>query len=228
MANPTISNTNQAKLRLMDVEYQKDVVNFGAAESRAPGQLLGRKAVSSTVTADGTGNTGDGTCTALGLAPGGPPKVGDYTLECVEAITNSGRFSLTDPDGRLLTSQIVVPVSSSLAYEGFGLKFTLADGATDFIVGDSFALTVTADGALDSYDRDALDGSEDPIAVYYYDRTEASAADYPDQVIVRGKLSLSIVETASGITLTQAEKDAMLARGLEFVPGAVLDSYDNQ
>jgi hypothetical protein len=229
MANPVITNNDVSQLEVFAPEYYQDMVKFGAAETRPVGQILGRKYVSDTVTQtpDG-GNTGDGTVTNQALGSGGPAKVGAYNLECVEAITNSGRFKLEDPDGKLLDDQIIIAVSSDIDYEGFGLKFTLADGATDFIVGDKFAITTTEDGGLDSYDPAGLDGTEVPIALMARARTEASAATYPESVLIKGEVRLDIVETAQGSSLSKALKDQLNAIGIITRSQVQLAELDNQ
>lgn len=65
------------------------------------GTVLGKvtMAVPTTGTADG-GNTGNGTVTQV--AGRSETLHGVYTLTCVEAITNGGKFQITDPNGNSL------------------------------------------------------------------------------------------------------------------------------
>lgn len=101
------------------------------------------------VTASAITGTGNGTLTALAVHTGSTPKPGAYTLKNVSAVTNGGVWSLTDPDGIVLSSSLTqtagvgaVTVFSNAA--GSGIDFTLTDGTTDFALGASFTITVPA------------------------------------------------------------------------------------
>ena len=69
--------------------------------------------------------------------------VGDEFVVTVAAAVpaNGGEFSVTDPDGAVLAAATV-----GVAYDTTHLKFTIADGAADFIIGDGFDVTVTMTG----------------------------------------------------------------------------------
>jgi phage tail sheath protein FI len=71
--------------------------------------------------------------------------VGDEFVMTVAASVpaNGGVFSVTDPDGIALAT-----ASVSVAYNGAHVKFTIADGATDFAVGDGFNVTVVKSGGV--------------------------------------------------------------------------------
>ncbi len=216
MANPTISNNDVSQLEVFSPEYDQDMVDFGTAETRPVGQILGRKILATAVTStpDG-GNTGDGVVDNQALsAQDAPAKVGDYLLTCVEAITNSGRFKLEDPDGKLLDDQIVVTVSGTTVFQGHGLRFDIADGAADWAVADFITLATTADGALDSYDPAEFDGREIPVALMARARTEAAAANYPEMVLIKGEVRRAIVETAQGATVSKVLKDQLADLGI--------------
>jgi len=83
-----------------------------------------------------TGNTGNGAMSAITVADG--CKVGDWQLVIVEPGANVGTFILIDPDGNLNPERGVV----ASAFDNGSLAFTLADGATDFVAGDGFTITV--------------------------------------------------------------------------------------
>lgn len=89
------------------------------------------------VATPGGSNTGDGTLGTLSAS--GSPLPGDYTLTCNAAAVDGGTFTLTNPDGTILSTS--VDVSGAPQAVG-GITFTLSDGATDFIVGDTFTITV--------------------------------------------------------------------------------------
>ena len=84
----------------------------------------------------GSGNTGNGAMGAITVSAGA--KRGVYTLEITAIAVNGGAFRVSDPDGVFVDDGRV-----AVAFSAGGLAFTLADGATDFVVGDTFAITVT-------------------------------------------------------------------------------------
>ncbi len=90
------------------------------------------------------GNAGDGTCTSLSAT--GVAKPGDHRLICTSAVTNGGVWSLTDPDGIVVTTGLTMTPGSGGAtvLSGGGLQFTLTDGTDDFEVGDEFVISVPA------------------------------------------------------------------------------------
>lgn len=69
----------------------------------------------------------------------GGPVPGVWHLECTAAATNAGTFKLTDPNGTIVSTTVTIGAQ----VQG-GLGFTLADGSTDFGVGDIFTITVPA------------------------------------------------------------------------------------
>jgi len=95
-----------------------------------------------TVAEDHTGNTGDGTLTEL-AASTTTCIPGDWVLECTAASENAGTFSLTDPDGTVVSTTVVASAAGAVFDEG-GLTGKLTDGETDFAVGDTFTITVPA------------------------------------------------------------------------------------
>lgn len=84
-------------------------------------------------------NTGNGTCTKDATAPVGPgAQAGAYRITFVEPTTNLGTFLVFRPDGTLLGPGVVGATFDS------EIKFAIADGSTDFVVGDGFSVTVPA------------------------------------------------------------------------------------
>ena len=89
------------------------------------------------------GNTGAGLMTLADPAygtGGSAPVAGVYKVRCKTAAANGGVFSVVDPNGTVLADATV-----GVAYNG-PIKFTIADGGPDFIVGDGFDVTVTITG----------------------------------------------------------------------------------
>jgi hypothetical protein len=108
------------------------------------------------------------------IAAGALPGV--YQVVFIEAAANGGRFEVFNPDGVAIGSGVV-----GTAFTGT-VKFTIADGATDFVAGDRFTVTVPADGTkLKEWDPTALDGSAlvDGICI-----KRAIAADGVDNTVL--------------------------------------------
>jgi hypothetical protein len=132
------------------------------------GQVMGKEMVVLGVASAVTG-TGNGTVTEYALnAVGAPAKVGTYTLTCIEAITNGGRFQLADPDGIIIASDILIAAGAGgvIVFIGGGMTFKITDGSTDFVVGDYFTLTITAGSKLIPVtDAATVDGSNLPLYI---------------------------------------------------------------
>ena len=81
------------------------------------------------------GNTGNGLISGVS-AGGSSTAKGAWTVTCVATAVNGGRFSVQSPTG--------VDVGEAVVGTPFvgAVNFTIADGATDFIVGDAFVITV--------------------------------------------------------------------------------------
>lgn len=85
------------------------------------------------------GNTGNGALTLDVTTPilvGA--KVGVYAVRCITVAANGGTFRVEDPDGNVLGD---VAVGATFSDD---IKFAIADGATDFILGDGFDITIAA------------------------------------------------------------------------------------
>lgn len=148
------------------------------------GTVLGKLAADgafSAVFAARSGNTGNGVLTLAGPATGAGVKVGIYTVVCTAAVANSGKFRVEDPDGIEIGEAVV---GSAFTNE---VKFTIADGATDFVVSDGFDITVSEAAASGKYVAavdSATDGSQTGLAILF-DDVDATAADVIAAVIAR-------------------------------------------
>lgn len=106
------------------------------------------------------------------------------TVEPIVPANGLGAFSVTDPDGVRLDDGVI-----GTAYDG-PIRFTLADGAENFIVGDSFEVEVSVgDNTYGPYDPDAGDGRDEVagIACYGYDTTDG---DVDGVIIARGPVTV--------------------------------------
>lgn len=110
---------------------------------RSPFTLAGGDVAAAGVGAAVAGNTGNGTITAA-PATGDGCLPGQYRAVCTAAAANGGTFNVFAPNGVLLgTATVGTPFTTHLT-------FTIADGATDFAVGDAFTITVTRQLAVGS------------------------------------------------------------------------------
>lgn len=114
--------------------------------------------------------TGDGVLTKATPAYGAGVKAGVYSIVNIEPAANGGTFQVNDPDGVQIGIATV-----GVAFDG-DVKFTIADGATDFVAGDTFTLAVTiADAATAGEYAPAQAGEvADAVSMYKVDATSAA------------------------------------------------------
>ncbi|MEK8080710.1 head decoration protein [Pseudomonas sp. XK-1] len=123
-----------------------------------------------TPTANGS-NIGNGTIGSVAVTSAAI--TGDYVLTIIEAVENAGTFEVVDPTGFLLGEGTV-----GQPFTGGGLTFTLADGATDFAVGDSFTLAVLANlGEYTAYDDDGTDDGRRAASGILFASVDATVND---------------------------------------------------
>lgn len=121
----------------------------------------------------GPGNTGNGTFAAQPTADAGAME-GVWQVVITEPAANAGTFEVRRPDGTLEAKGNV-----AVAYNG-AINFTLQDGATDFVAGDSFNITVDyADGSglWKPLDLAAVDGSQNAAGILRDMRDALTGAD---------------------------------------------------
>lgn len=146
-------------------------------------------AVPTTGTAN-VANTGDGTVTAVSkLSDGKAAIVGSYNLECIAAALHGGTFKLEDPHGNLIAGNLVMTAGAGVAtiFEAGGLKFTITDGATDFIVGDKFTIVVTSVAKYVPLTAVGVNGEASVAGIYLGDDILAAtlvAGDVTDAVML--------------------------------------------
>jgi len=162
------------------------------------------------------GNTGNGTFTLDATAPlqlGA--KLGVYTLRCIAAATNNGTFRLEDPDGKVLGDTVMAGGAATVNEQ---IKGALADGATDFVVGDGFDITVTAiTEKMVEFNAAGTDGSQIATGILYAP-VDASAADARGVAWVRDcEHNADIVVWKTGATTAQKAKGAQDLRSLGII-----------
>lgn len=119
------------------------------------------------------------------FAPGA--EVGEYPIIFIEPAADAGTFEVRRPDGTLDGTGNV-----GVAYDG-DVKFTIADGGTNFVAGDVGKVTLTADEGSGEYvphDPAAVDGSQYAIAVLG-DTVDATSADRKALIVRRMALARS-------------------------------------
>lgn len=236
MPNITITNNDLSNPILQNAEFRDEIIQFGGADTLAPGTIMARQTVNTAVAngaADG-GNTGDGTVTSVSVVAGSVvPLAGGYILECTGGVTNGGIFKLEDPNGALVASDLIMTAGAGAAtvFEAAGLQFTITDGATDFAVGDFFTLTVVANGDLVPYAIAGAGGAQLPIAILTYEVVATGVEDIPARVGVAGKYrkeKLIIDADGDGSNITNAILDQLRSYGLVPVDVQELNIQDNQ
>ena len=189
----------------------RDVVTAyeGSSTSYPVGTVLGRTFVSTSVNATAGTNTGNGaigTVTATGKA-----QRGTYTIRIIKAASNAGDFTVSDPSGAVIgNGTVAVAYSNQIA-------FTLADGATDFVVGDSWTVEVVGDYKYKKVEATATDGSSIARAIYisandgsFSTSTIAATTDTPVIALVRGAAIVGKETLTYGASIdTTAEKTKM-------------------
>jgi len=139
----------------------------------AIGTLLGKILLgTASSAAKSGGNTGQGTLTLDGTTPIlANAKAGIYTVRCIAAASGGGTFRVTDPFGHVLGD---VAVGATFANQ---IKFVIANGDPDFIVGDGFDITIAeGSGKYKAYDKDNVDGSQYPELILT-EEVDATSAD---------------------------------------------------
>lgn len=146
---------------------------------------------------------GNGTLTKASPAYGAGVKEGTYKVRCVEKTTDSGEFAVVRPDGSIDGYAVV-----GTAYDG-QIKFTIADGSTDFDQTSEWAVPVaiadpTGVGKLVPYD-----GSR-PASAILYEGCDATDVDVRRTYTARDtEVTTAELQWASGVTSDQ--KTAALA-----------------
>lgn len=174
-------------------------------EALEAGAVLAQNVLgAATVAAKAGGNTGNGTLTMDATTPLlAGAKVGVYTVRCIAAASNSGTFRVEDPDGFMLGD---VVVGATFADD---IKFVIADGAADFIVGDGFDIEVAAGNGRYVPYTDAAAATQ-PAAAVLYAPVQASEGVQRAVAIVRN----AEVAEARLVGLTATARQALADAGI--------------
>lgn len=162
----------------------------------------GNPAVTSAAKGTNTGNATMGTITPAGYAP----QAGIYRVTFIKANTNLGTFVVEDPQGRPVGHGVV-----GTAFAGGGISFTIADGATDFIEGDQFQVSVSV-GSMKYAPLSLSDATGLAVArAVAYGYTDVSSADKNGTIVAR-LAAVNASELIWPTGMTAAAKTAALAQ----------------
>lgn len=185
--------------------------NEAAIKTYQVGTVLGKTLTGGAgVATAGGSNTGNGTMGAITVS--GTAQVGTYTLRIVTAAANAGDFVVTDPQGDVVGFGHV-----AVAFSQGGLAFTLADGATDFIVGDTFTIAVTGTVKYKIAVQTATDGSAVAAALVLADYSIAATTDTKVLCLVKGPAEVSKDALVLDVTYDLAAEKQAVYDALEAV-----------
>lgn len=171
-------------------------ITVKSGQNLVAGAVLGAIVTMTATSAAGT-NTGNGAMGAVTVSAGAIE--GDYKLKITKAALNAGDFEVIDPQGDVMGIGTV-----AVAFNTGGLSFTLADGATDFVVNDSFTISVLeTDRKYVAHDPAATDGSQKAAAILFAN-VDASLADTNGMAIARmAEVNDTELTWKTGITAAQ-------------------------
>ena len=231
MSNLTITPNDLGTVVLQDSAFNDVILKFPGADTYAEGTILARKQVADAIVAAAdVGNTGDGTVTLASVIAGDIiPLPGAYNLEVVAAVTNGGVFKLEDPNGNIIENNLIMTAGAGVAtvFTVGGMTFTVTDGATDFIVGDKFSLTVSADGDAVIFAENGVGGAQVPSMVLTYAITTTGAADVAARALVGGQVRREKLVIDAGGTVTDRIVDALRDFGIVAISVSELNIADN-
>jgi hypothetical protein len=177
----------------------RDPITVLSGQNLKAGAVLGKVTEAGATGAAVAGNTGNGTITVTGALQDATAKPGVYRAIVIEPGANLGTFEVEGPDGIMLGTGVVGTQKTF-----GGVQFTINDGATDFVSGDSFTITVAAgSGKYKEYNPANIDGSQTAVAVLF-DAVDATSADKPGVGIVRSaEVTSSVLQWFAGASAGQ-------------------------
>jgi hypothetical protein len=188
-----------------EVRRSRDVFTVALNQVLVAGQVIGKTAVvgqvTSAVAAD-AGNTGNGVFTIDAVAPvAAGAKDGVYRVVNDLVAANGGEFQVFDPDGVEIGR---VAVGATFNNQ---IKFVIADGATDWTIGDAFSVTVgieESDYQVAVLAPAAVDGTQRAAGILWENVTTDGANTQRAVVITRSaEVRGSDLTWPGGITAVQ-------------------------
>jgi len=234
MAGMIVTNCDVGSIALRNEVCRDELLAAPGAKTYLAGTILARRSVAQTVAVVSFVGSGKGTLSAATVVPGTTvPTVGAYTLKCTAAVADGGVFSLYNPSGALVSSNLTMSPGAGLStvFKASGLQFTITDGSTDFAVGDTATLTVAADGKLVAFDpTNGYGGAQTPYAVLQYQLVASGAGNIPCRPIISGEVNrprLIIDADGSGVNVTDTVVQQLRERLIIATDVAQLARLDN-
>lgn len=190
----------------------RDVGTLGGATKFLAGMVLATLAGGAAAATAKAGNTGNGVFTLDATTPVlDTAMVGTYVVRCTATATNGGTFRVFDPSGDVLGD---VAVGATFNDQ---IKFVIADGAADFIIGDEFDVAVSAlSQTYVQFNPTAADGTQIATGISFAN-VDATLANQPGLVVKRAaEVNGSELIWPSGITETQlaSATEQLMALGI--------------
>jgi len=165
-------------------------------------------------------------------------EVGDvFTITVIGE--HGGVFELTDPSGIVIENHIQLPGTpgGAVTVTIQGITFRIADGATDFVVHDSFTLTVLAGSMLAPVSDGAVaDGSNLPLFILAHDVDARADISLNNTAYVKGSFDaqqLAFINTATLATniiidgIVKTIREWLDDVGLVAVDSNYIDGFEN-
>lgn len=193
----------------------RDAGTLVSGQNLGAGTVLGRVLAAAAAAFVGTVGTRGAVTVAATIGPNA--KIGVYKLVCIAAASNAGTFQLRDPNGNVVvfdTADVITVGGGAFTSDQLGI--TIADGATDFSVGDTYTIAVTG-GKYTQLAPSGTDGSQIAAGILY-GAIDASSADTACTVFARSGEVTDGEITWPSITAAQktAAKAALGAAGILF------------
>lgn len=146
--------------------FCRDAITYnGTAVTLQVGAVLGSFIASPVATAGANVGTGNGAISSVTAVSVAGLQLGTYTVKIIKAVTNAGDFEVTDPQGKVVGLGQV-----ATAYSQAGLTFTIADGSSDFVAGDTIPIVITGTKKYKLVEATATDGSQIASAIFIADQ----------------------------------------------------------
>jgi len=227
MPNLEISNTYPFGIIVWNPIFDDETLTLAAADTIAAGTLLARKLVDDAVVVAAGTNTGNGTVTLATVAGADIPAAGAWNFEMTAALV----AKLEDPSGRIVASNIAIADGVAIVLNIAGFQFTVTDGGTPFIAGDSFSLTVAANGNLVLFATDGVGGAQAPKFILSQEYVSAAGGDFPIRPLISGEVrreDLIIDADGDGSNITDAIIDELRDFTMIASTATQLGELDNQ
>lgn len=190
--------------------FCREAIAIAASQDIDPGEVLGRVAATGVVVSKtDVPGAGKGVLTLASPAFGSTVKPGEYKVVFVEPAANAGTFVVEDPDGIAVGGGNV-----AVAYDG-PVKFTVADGSTDFVAGDVAKVLVTVADMDDAFqykvlDPAATDGTQIAAALPIYAAVTGAGETKKIAGLVRGPAIVNGKTLTWPSAITDAQKAAAI------------------